>query len=280
MVAMDAMECREAFGFIIMQDTTRCLQIAIEASGIEHEAMRSDRLGPSHAGEAAAAYRQAADRLQEAAEECPEDHPDRVVLEEHAREVVMRADYLEGLQGAPATLPLEEHIHAVTLTMGVPPPTVASLACTGTLRQAPRRQEKQVMGAAAAVAAGTGLMLLGPLSAVALGVGAAYASTREDQAGSAIRRVGKVGVKAVNCARVLDEEYRITTKAMTVGQSAIDQVMVVSARHGITERARDTGRALKALRKLDERHKVTTTLGWGISSAGSALSGLVSKATR
>jgi len=270
MVAADASrDCLEAFGFVITEDTTRCVRIAMEASGIEHEAMRLDRLGPPW-NAAAAAYRKAADRLGEAAAECPEDHPDRATLEEHAREVIMRADYLEGLQGAPATVQLEEHIHAVTLTMSAP----ATMAL-----QAPHSEKRQVMGAAAAVAAGTGFLFLGPLSAVALGVGAAYATTREDQAGSAIRRVGKVGVKAVHHARVLDEEYKITTKAMTVGQSAIDQVMVVGAKYGITDRAKETARALKALHRFNERHKVTRTLGWGISSAGSALSGLVSKAT-
>merc|ERR550534_2551681 len=87
--------------------------------------MRLDRGGPPHGGAAASAYRRAAHRLLEAAAECPQDHPDREVLEEHAREVTMRADYLDGLQGAPAAVPLEEHIRAVTLSLGATSPAYA-----------------------------------------------------------------------------------------------------------------------------------------------------------
>lgn len=277
-----------AFDFVVAEeDQTRCIEAATDASAIENEAMLLDRRGPPHGATAAALYRRAADRLLEAAGECAEDHPDRAVLEEHAREVTMRADYLDGLQGAPAVVPLEDHIRAVTLTMGACSQEAAAYAeevraslrssPSQAMREMPGNGDKKVMGAAAAVAAGTGLLLMGPLSAVALGVGAAYASTREDKAGSAVRKVGKVGVKAVHQAKVLDEEYRITTKAMTVGQSAFDQVRGVGAKYGIAGTAKETG---KALHSFNEKHKVTKNIGWGISSAGSALSGLVSKATR
>eukprot|EP00449_Zooxanthella_nutricula_P063093 CAMPEP_0198553172 /NCGR_PEP_ID=MMETSP1462-20131121/79993_1 /TAXON_ID=1333877 /ORGANISM="Brandtodinium nutriculum, Strain RCC3387" /LENGTH=94 /DNA_ID=CAMNT_0044283847 /DNA_START=1 /DNA_END=281 /DNA_ORIENTATION=- len=94
-----------------------------------------------------------------------------------------------------------------------------------------------------------------------MGVGAAYASTREDKAGSAVRKVGKAGVKAVHHAQALDEEYRLTTKAMAVGQGALDQVKVVGAKCGISDKANETG---KALHSFNERHKVTRTLGWGV----------------
>eukprot|EP00429_Kryptoperidinium_foliaceum_P055488 CAMPEP_0176092108 /NCGR_PEP_ID=MMETSP0120_2-20121206/46140_1 /TAXON_ID=160619 /ORGANISM="Kryptoperidinium foliaceum, Strain CCMP 1326" /LENGTH=252 /DNA_ID=CAMNT_0017426013 /DNA_START=42 /DNA_END=800 /DNA_ORIENTATION=- len=238
-----------AFDFVLMEDTARCLELASEASTVEAEAMRLDRLGGLAAADQ---YRRAGDLLRLAAADCPMDHPDRSVLESHAREVTTRAEYLEGLQGAAATVPLEEHIHAVTLTLGAsaPPAPLARQAWHTTATD-----QKKVMGAAAAVAAGTGLLLLGPFSAVAMGVGAAYASSREDRTGVVVRRVGKAGVKAIRQARALDEEYRITTKALVAGQTAVDQ----------------------AWRKLSGRHKVTRTLGWGVSSAGSALSGLASR---
>jgi len=134
-----------------------------------------------------------------------------------------------------------------------------------------------VMGAAAAIGGATGLLLMGPVSAVALGVGAAYAATREDKAGSAVRKVGTAGVKAVHRARAIDEEYRISTHALAVGQSAIDQVAPLVSKYGIADKARFTG---KALHSFNEKHRVTSTLGWVTSSAGSAVSSLVSKATR
>jgi len=238
--------------FVVLEDTARCLEYATEASAVEAEAMRLDRLGTESCPAAAAAYQRSADLLRKAAAECPADHPDRSVLEEHAREVAMRADYLEALQGDPATIPLEEHIHAVTLTVGPsPPPTPFARH----VWHAPAADEKKAIGAAAAVAAGTGLLLLGPFSAVALGVGAACASSREDTTGQAFRRVGQAGMTAIRHARAIDVEYRITTKALAVGQTAID----------------------RAWRKLNRPHKVARTLGWGVTSAGSALSGLASR---
>jgi len=264
-----------ALDYIVMEDTRKCMEIALDASGIENEAMELDR-GSENAA-AAAAYRRAAARLSEAVTECPQDHPDRKVIIEHASELTMRADYLDGLQGAPAAVPLEEHIHAVTLTVGAPPPAaIFHRSCS----RHHIDEGKQVMGAAAAVAAGTGFVLMGPLSAVALGVGAAYASTREDQAGFALRRVGEAGVKAVHRARALDDTYRLSTKALTVGQSAIDQVLSAGAKYGIADRAKETRKKLRALHEFNERHKVTSTLGRGLCTASSTLSEWVSKATR
>eukprot|EP00446_Apocalathium_sp_SHHI-4_P061498 CAMPEP_0177417776 /NCGR_PEP_ID=MMETSP0368-20130122/68840_1 /TAXON_ID=447022 ORGANISM="Scrippsiella hangoei-like, Strain SHHI-4" /NCGR_SAMPLE_ID=MMETSP0368 /ASSEMBLY_ACC=CAM_ASM_000363 /LENGTH=226 /DNA_ID=CAMNT_0018887399 /DNA_START=66 /DNA_END=746 /DNA_ORIENTATION=+ len=214
------------FDFVMEGDSTaRCVELIHEASGIENEAMNSDRLGPPNGVKAAASYRQTYGKLLEAIRECPQDHPDRSALEEHASEVAGRAAYLEALDGAHAT----------------------------------------------------GLLLMGPMSAVALGVGAAYAATREDKAGTAARKVGKAGVKAVHLGKKINDEYRLSMHALAAGQCALDQVALVGSKYGLADTARDTG---KALHHWNEKHKVTHTLGWGFSTAGSALSGLVSKARR
>eukprot|EP00932_Pfiesteria_piscicida_P002124 SRR837773.12065.p1 GENE.SRR837773.12065~~SRR837773.12065.p1 ORF type:complete len:129 (-),score=37.58 SRR837773.12065:127-480(-) len=111
---------------------------------------------------------------------------------------------------------------------------------------------------------------MGPFSAVALGVGAAYAATREDKAGIAARKVGMAGVQAVSLTKKINEEYGLTTHALTVGQNAITQVVRAGSKCGLADQA-------KALHTWNQRHKVTDTLGWGLSTAGSALTGLVRK---
>jgi len=265
-----------AFDFVIVGDTTQCVELATEASFIESQAMELDREGDSEG--ATEAYRRAAARLMEAVEACPEEHPDQQVIEQHAQEVLMRVLYLEGLEGADAEIPLEEHIHGVQLTMecGVPwVPTLTSPSSGAGRQQAdgltrsPKEEKTKVMGAAAAIGASTGLILMGPVSAAALGAVAAYATTREDKTGSAVRQVGIAGIQVVRGARTFDAEYRITTRATATGQSAIDQALALGSKY-----------TPQALAGFNERHKVTNKIGWGLMSASSALSSLVSKATR
>eukprot|EP00445_Apocalathium_hangoei_P034498 CAMPEP_0203967108 /NCGR_PEP_ID=MMETSP0359-20131031/96174_1 /ASSEMBLY_ACC=CAM_ASM_000338 /TAXON_ID=268821 /ORGANISM="Scrippsiella Hangoei, Strain SHTV-5" /LENGTH=308 /DNA_ID=CAMNT_0050904825 /DNA_START=78 /DNA_END=1002 /DNA_ORIENTATION=- len=264
------------FDFVMEGDSTaRCVELIHEASGIENEAMNLDRLGPPNGVKAAASYRQTYGKLLEAIRECPQDHPDRSALEEHASEVAGRAAYLEALDGALASIPLEEHIHAVTLRMGQEQEDSLVLRRNCMEERTPVAAEgKKVLGAAAAIGGATGLLLMGPMSAVALGVGAAYAATREDKAGTAARKVGKAGVKAVHLGKKINDEYRLSMHALAAGQCALDQVALVGSKYGLADTARDTG---KALHHWNEKHKVTHTLGWGFSTAGSALSGLVSK---
>lgn len=267
-----------AFDFVLVADTARCVEICTEASAIENQAMELDREG--RADRAAEAYRRAAAQLLEAVEVCPEEHPDRQIIEQHAEEVLMRAVYLENLQGEDAEIALEDHINGVQLTMegGLWSPPV-----TPTTARAPGRRlsngeggllatgksPKKVMGAAAAIGASTGLLLMGPVSAAALGAAAAYATTREDKAGSAVRQVGIAGIQVVHRARTIDEQYRISTRATAAGQSAIDQALALGSKY-----------TPQALSEINQRHKVTDKIGWGLHSASSALSSLVSKATR
>lgn len=252
-------------------NTTRCVKLAIQAASMENEAMALDR---QHQFDAAARrYREAAQGLLEAAEACPPEHPDRDVIESHAAEVLSRARYLENLHGADEPIPLEEHIHGVQLTIGSSPSAARTPAAPSS---PPRRSsstlgDRTVMGAAAAITGATGLFLLGPVSAAALGVAAAYATTREDKAGSAARKLGTVGVQVVRQARTLDEEYRISTRAVAIGHSALDQAKALTSRCGLSERA-------KILGSFNQRREVMNRLGRGLSSAGSALTSLVSKA--
>jgi len=108
----------------------RCAWLAAEALRLEARAAELDRRGNASA-EALFHHRRAAAKLVEAATLCPEGHPDAAMLRDHAQDVATRAIYLESLGGAPAELPLEDHVGEPPMLVGldlsaaeavVPPP--------------------------------------------------------------------------------------------------------------------------------------------------------------
>lgn len=259
------------------EDTTRWMAITEEAQSAELEAMRLDREGQS--AEAAALYHQVVARLREAALACPMGHPDRPVLETHSNEVLERATYLEELHGVPATVPLEDHIQGVQLTM---PSEGGGIAENDWLlvdedEARPMERKKDVMVASAAIGGLAGLLLLGPVPGLALGVATAYASTREDSAGSAVRKVGKAGVTAVSQVKALDEDYRISQRVASVGHTALDQVSALDQRYSLSDKAlHASSQTHGALTGISES-RVAATVNQGLSSAASVISGIISK---
>ena len=174
---------------------TAIRELASEAAQIEQTAMELDRAGDAE--QAAACYRQAAERLSRAAASCPDGEADRAVLSRHAGEIMGRIVYLESLHGAPAVTPLEEHIGSARL--GGP-------AASGSAHHSLREQA----ASAAGVAGTAGLLVLhAPLAAVALAAGAAYATTRKDTAGEAARNVGDFGIQTFDKAKTLAEEHKV-----------------------------------------------------------------------
>jgi len=276
---------------LVFSDTPQCVVMAVQASDIEAEAMKLDNSG--RAADAIGRYRDAAAKLLEAADACPQGHPDRPVIEEHAAEVLARVAYLEALGGAPATEPLEVHIHGVQLTMGAEAPdtslpddvllipdvrrTPGSFSSTGGLV----RKEAKVMGAAACIAGGAGLLLSGPVVGVAACAAAAYATTREDKAGSAARKVGSVGVCAVDKASSLAEQHRISHNVVAAGQSAVGQAKALDSRYRVSARARvATSQTQQAINEFNRDYRVTDRIKGGLLSAGSGLAGLAQRVTR
>mmetsp|Transcript_104692 Transcript_104692/g.223804 ORF Transcript_104692/g.223804 Transcript_104692/m.223804 type:complete len:315 (+) Transcript_104692:81-1025(+) len=261
----------------------RCADLAARSAFIEDEAMKLDRVG--RASDAAERYRAAATGLREAAAACPDNHRDRRVIEQHAREVTARAVYLDGLKSVAMAVPLEEHIHGVQLTIGPDSPTsmcasAVAVDLMGDLSPGSAvSDDVKIMGAAAAFGGATGLLLVGPVSAAALSVAAAYATTREDRTGKTARKVGSV---LADRALTLDEEFRISNRAAVVIDHAsvvIDQACALDSKYRISDRAKlATAHTQQALSSFNERHKVTDKLLRGLTSTGYALTGLVRKA--
>lgn len=262
-----------------------CIALAREASEIETKAMEADR--ESRRTEAARLYRMAGMKLRESAKACPLEFPmDAEILAQHADEVLFRADYLDCLRESEAAQPLESHIHGLQLALGsshssdltpvlvelsLPPDELASLRAYMAKEHAP--PSAQLMFSASAISGVAGLLLLGPMSAAALGVAAAYVVTREDGSGKAARSVGAVGIKVVQKARHLDGVYKLSDRVLGLGHSAMGHAMAIGSNAGLTDQA-------LAISSFNERHKVSDRLCRGLSTAGTAFYTLMSRPSR
>lgn len=241
-------------------------ELAHEASGIEQVAIELDRAGDAE--QAVAIYQQAAERLARAAAACPEGNPDKPLLARHAGEVLGRVVYLESLGGAPATAPVEAHIGNMTLSEGQRhgPEAMDDGWCTESGSDKPRKPKwRHQAASAAAIGGATGLLVLhGPVAAVALAAGAAYATTRQDTAGQAARSVGDLGLEAAKKGKAFADEHQLPEKVT----DAIAQVKALDERLGVSSRAQAVAAAsVEALRDLDRRHQVSTKLVQGTASA-------------
>eukprot|EP00747_Dinoflagellata_sp_TGD_P165154 gnl/TRDRNA2_/TRDRNA2_186054_c0_seq1.p2 gnl/TRDRNA2_/TRDRNA2_186054_c0~~gnl/TRDRNA2_/TRDRNA2_186054_c0_seq1.p2 ORF type:complete len:273 (+),score=106.68 gnl/TRDRNA2_/TRDRNA2_186054_c0_seq1:88-906(+) len=238
-------------------DMSKCVDLAVEASNLENNAMELDRANKST--EAAAEYRKASAKLLEATKSCPPDHADVPVLTKHAEEVAARATYLEGLNGAAPTTPLEDTIHSVHLTMEVAEnPT-----------EEKKGTKKNVMAAAAVIGGVAGLICIGPLAALAVAGGAAYATTRDDVVGEKARMVGSKGVEAVKTAKesvkTFDDENKVTEtikeKSKEARASITAKASELDEEYKIREKAAlAASKTQEALTEFDEKHDVSGTV--------------------
>lgn len=266
---VDASHCSEAHeirhdsqsSHVSGDDDVRILLAAFadlvkEGSQIENLAMELDRAGDSE--QAIACYKQAADRLSQAAVACPDGNSDRAVLSRHAGQIFGRVVYLQSLGAAPAMAPVEAHIDRVHFTLGGGP-RGADVAVSW----------KQRAASAAAVTGAAGLLVLhAPMAAAVLAAGAAYATTREDGAGQAARTVGDLGLQAAEHARALSDEKRIPERV----ENALCKVRSINEQYGVTSKAQAaTESSWQALRELDRKHQVTEKVGSGLITASAGV---------
>lgn len=140
----------------------------------------------------------------------PEEAPQRArpaVSEEAPEEAARRRRDL----GAASTPP-EEHICE-------PLESVSMLGRSPSSMAVDIGNDRKIMGAAAAVGTAAGLLLMGPVSAAALGAMGAYATTREDSTGTIARKVGAVYLQVAD--RAMDEGLQVAGRAMDEGRRQI-----------------------------------------------------------
>mmetsp|Transcript_58462 Transcript_58462/g.130592 ORF Transcript_58462/g.130592 Transcript_58462/m.130592 type:complete len:288 (+) Transcript_58462:40-903(+) len=81
--------------------------------------------------------------------------------------------------------------------------------------------DRRLMGAAATIGGAAGALLAGPVSSVALGAAALYATTREDGAGTMARKAGSVYLNVADSA--IDEGLRAVDHGVKVLGQAVDR---------------------------------------------------------
>jgi GABA(A) receptor-associated protein len=168
-------------------------ELAAEAAGAEIEALHLQQAGSF--ANAAERYRDVIAKLREAAK--------GVENKEIAQLLEKRADE-----------PFNEtQLHLAT--QGI---LASSLATTAGQPDASSHRTK-MLGTAAAIGGATGLLLAGPLSAASLGVAAAYATTREDNAGVAARKVSTMGMGVAD--RAVDASLKVADLALEEGRKRL-----------------------------------------------------------
>lgn len=243
------------------------LDLVKHASLIESVAMELDRAGDAE--QAAACYRQAADRLSQAVAACPlnaDGSSNGALLSRHAGQILGRVVYLDGLLGAPATVPLEEHIGHTQLQLGE----------AGDCPAGETSGWRQQATSAAAVGGTAGLLVLhSPLAAVVIAAGAAYATTRGNNAGDAARAVGNMGIEAAEQAQTLAETHHVSERV----DDALGYVRAMDKEYGMTDKTQAAAASSwEKLRELNQKHQVTDKLASGAVVVSSHVASASAKA--
>jgi len=243
------------------------IDLVKHASQIESVAMELDSAGDAE--QAVACYRQAADRLSKAVAACPvstDGSSNGALLSRHAGQILGRVVYLDSLCGAPASVPLEEHIGHAQLHLGE----------NGDCQAGETLGWRQQATSAAAVGGAAGLLVLhSPLAAALLAAGAAYATTRRNSAGEAARAVGNMGIEAAGHVQTVAENHQVSERV----DGALGYVRVMDEKYGMTDKTQTAAASSwEKLRELNQKHEVTEKLSSGAVVVSSHVASASAKA--
>lgn len=133
-----------------------------------------------------------------------------------------------------------------------------------------KRRRELVTGAS--VASGVfGCLLGGPILALLLGYGAAYACKREGAAGDAARAIGEVALVFRQKAKALDDKHRLVEKAKTTASDTLEKAKEADEKYHILERTKTlVVKGFVASKEFVSRHRliergveqVSTAINW------------------
>lgn len=204
--------------------------------------------------------------LTEALSLIPLSHPDCGALEQHVIEIQSRISYLSSLpMGVMPSIPIETHISPVQLSINASQSLSAG----------------KTMGAAATIGGLGGLLLLGPLGLLAGAAGAAYATTREDQVGTAARDVARSGVSVLDKVVDVDRQNDISGRAKEIGATAFSKASEFNQKYEVTDKLkRASTSAVNTVSELNEKYKISDSISSGISAGMATLSNFWSSSTQ
>lgn len=130
--------------------------------------------------------------------------------------------------------------------------------------------DRRLMGAAATVGGATGMLLMGPVTGVAMGAAALYAATREGSSGSIARKVGSMYLQVADRAmdgglEAVDQGVKKINQAAEKGCQRLSKevdlsLMPAPVRSGVehmlsqAKSARSSGGMSEEARKIREKH--------------------------
>jgi len=235
-----------------------CVQQVVEACMLEKEAIELDRSGKTV--EAVAKYRECEKALDRGIQIAistghTDDHPKLV---QHRGQVLERISHLSSLGGKPATIPVEQHIKPVELSM------VVSLPESSTAYDA---TDMKTVAVYAALGAGAGFLVLGGTVAVVGGAaGGAYLATRQGNAGEAVCAVGDFAKAGAHKTMELNEKYCLTDKVVKGMGAVVQKGKEMDEKHCLTERvAKGVDVVVQKGKEIDEKHGVADKVTQGVS---------------
>eukprot|EP00232_Nephroselmis_pyriformis_P027467 CAMPEP_0182858422 /NCGR_PEP_ID=MMETSP0034_2-20130328/3672_1 /TAXON_ID=156128 /ORGANISM="Nephroselmis pyriformis, Strain CCMP717" /LENGTH=243 /DNA_ID=CAMNT_0024989849 /DNA_START=133 /DNA_END=867 /DNA_ORIENTATION=+ len=124
----------------------------------------------------------------------------------------------------------------------------------------------KVLGGAAAVGGGIGLLLSGPILAVAGAGAAAYAATKAGPGGDAARSVGNAANVAMSEAQDINKKHNITGKLMDAGSSLATKAKELNDKYKIQDKVVDvTKTGIQQAKIINEKHKIVDRVASGVA---------------
>ena len=119
---------------------------------------------------------------------------------------------------------------------------------------------------AAGLAAVAGALMVGPVTGVCVAGAALYATTREDEMGTAARQAGSAACYAFDAA----QKYGVFDKLKTVGAATMQKAQQVNNEYHVTERVST------AVTDFEREHQVTQRLTQAAMTAAAKTPGMMS----
>jgi len=223
-----------------------CLAKVLEAAGAEKQAIEHDRKNETQAALAKYGFAERAlDQAVRVAEMEGKHADDRPRLERHRQELLDRMAHLRCVTpGQAPTIPLEQQVHTVELSMTHPTRTAS-----GSGRPPPRGTltGAVVLGALGGAAVLGGTFAMPVVGAVAGAAALGYAATRNDAVGGAVRTAGGSAATAATTAadkvKEIDQRYQIRNVVSSKSQEFGNAV--ASRAPETTAKAQELGRNAK-----------------------------------
>lgn len=132
----------------------------------------------------------------------------------------------------------------------------------------PSNATKREIGGAAIAGGVAGLVLAGPVLAVAAGAGAAYAATSNSKAGDVARASGNAVASAGDRVKQWDQQHGIMQKTSNGLKKAGAKAKEFDEKHGIMEKTKNGAKAAGTrLKEFDQKHRVVEKTSNGIINA-------------